>query len=158
MRKEILINVRIEKTLVQSQLSNLEAQVAHLRQTMGDLDVKLGDVKATYMRQVLAELQDTAHRLRGIETTLDPAHKLLDIKAEAASGVTDEADYLILISRVEQGRLVNFDATNETTLLPGDVVEVKLKRHKPPTSTEAARDLSLNPTSILAEGGASPSR
>ena len=53
LRKEILINQRIEKTLVQSQLSNLEAQVAHLRQTMGDLDVKLGDVKATYVRQVL---------------------------------------------------------------------------------------------------------
>ena len=159
LRKEVLLNQRIEKTLVQSQLSNLEAQVAHLRQTMGDLDVKLGDVKATYMRQVLGELQETAQRLRGIETTLGPARKLLDIKAEAASGVTAEADdYVVSISRVEQGRMVNFDATSETTLLPGDVVEVKLKRHQPPTSTEAARDLSLNPTSILAEGSASPSR
>ena len=65
--------------------------------------------------------------LRGIETTIDPARKLLDIKAEAASEVTDEQDYVILISRVEQGRLVNFDATSETTLLPGDVVEVKLR-------------------------------
>ena len=59
LRKEVLLNEQIEKTLVQSQLSNLEAQVAHLRQTMGDLDVKLGDVKATYMRQVLEQLQET---------------------------------------------------------------------------------------------------
>ena len=157
LRKEVLLNQQIEQALVQSQLSTLQAQVAHLRQTAGDLDIRLGDVKATYMRQVLGELQDTAHRLRGIETTLDPAHKLLDIKAEAASGVIAEADdYVVSISRVEQGRMVNFDATSETTLLPGDVVEVKLKRHQPPTSTEAARDLSLNPTSILAEGRASP--
>ena len=161
LRKEILINQQIEKTLVQSQLSNLEAQVAHLRQTMGDLDVKLGDVKATYVRQVLGELQETTQRLRGIETTLGPAHKLRDIKAEAASGVTGDADYVVLITRVEQGRMVNFDATSETTLLPGDVVEVKLKRRDPGNpgnmespSTEAARDLSLNPTSILAEGSA----
>ena len=58
--------------------------------------------------------------------------------------------------------MVNFDATSETTLLPGDVVEVKLKRRDPGNmespSTEAARNLSLNPTSILAEGSASPSR
>jgi polysaccharide export outer membrane protein len=166
LRKEVLLNQQIEQTLVQSQLSNLEAQVAHLRQAMGDLDVKLGDVKATYIRQVLGELQDTAHRLRGIEATLGPARKLLEIKAEAASGVTaEEADYAVSISRVEKGRMVNFDATSETTLLPGDVVEVKLKRHDPGNlentesrSTEAERDLSLNPTSILAEGRASPWR
>ena len=159
LRKEVVLNQQIEKTLVQSQVSSLEAQVAHLRQAQGDLDVRLGEVKVNYVRQVLGELQETAQRLRGIETTLGPARKLLDIKAEAASGVTAEAeDYVVSISRVEQGRMVNFDATSETTLLPGDVVEVKLKRHQPPTSTEAARDLSLNPTSILAEGSASPSR
>ena len=162
LRKEILINLRIEKTLVQSQLSNLEAQVAHLRQTMGDLDVKLGDVKVTYLRQVLGELQETTQRLRQIETTLGPARKLLDIKAEGASEVTDERNFVILISRVEQGRLVNFDATSETTLLPGDVVEVKRKGRDPGNmkspASEAARDLGLDPTSVLAEESASPSR
>ena len=141
-----MLNQRIEKTLVQSQLSTLQAQVAHLRQTMGDLDVKLGDVKAAYMRQVVGELQETAQRLRGIETTLGPARKLLDVKAEAASGVTADAeDYVILISRVEQGRKVNFDATSDATLLPGDVVEVKLKRRNPGniefSLDEAAQDL-----------------
>jgi hypothetical protein len=161
-RKEILLNQRIEKTLVQSQLSNLEAQLAHLRQTMGDLDVKLGDVKGTYVRQVLEQLQETTQHLREIETTLGPARKLLDIKADGASEVTDEADYVILIGRVEQGRLVNFDGTSETTLLPGDVVEVKRKGRDPrdmeSPATEAARDLGLDPTPVLAEGSASPSR
>jgi polysaccharide export outer membrane protein len=162
LRKEILTNQRIEKTLVQSQVSNLEAQVAHLRQTMGDLDVKLGDVKATYVRQVLEQLQQTTQHLREIETTLGPARKLLDIKAEGASEVTDESDYVILISRVKQGRLVNFDATSDTTLMPGDVVEVKRKGRDPrdmeSPATEAARDLGLDPTSVLAEGSASPFR
>ena len=94
---------------------------------MGDLDVKLGDVKATHMRQVLVELQETTQRLREIQTTFGSARKLRDLKAEAASRVTGEEDYVILISRLEQGRLVNFDATSETTLLPGDVVDVKRK-------------------------------
>ena len=162
LRKEVLLNQQIEQTLVQSQLSTLQAQVAHLRQTAGELDVKLGEVKATHMREVLGELQNTAHGLRGIETTIDPARKLLDVKAEAASEVTNEQDYVILISRVEQGRLVNFDATNETTLLPGDVVEVKRKGRDPrdmeSSATKAALDMGLDPTSVLAEGSASPFR
>jgi polysaccharide export outer membrane protein len=160
LRKEVLLNQQIEQTLVHSQLSTLQAQVAHLRQTMGDLDVKLGDVKATYLREVLVQLQATAQSLREIETTLGPARKLLDLKAEAARGVTDEADYVILISRVERGRIVNFEATSETTLLPGDVVEVKRKRDpgNMGLSTEEVRNLSLSPTSVLAEGSASPSR
>ena len=158
LRKEILLNQQIEKTLVQSQVSNLEAQVAHLRRDKGDLDVKSGDVKATYTRQVLVELQETTQRLRAIQTTFGSARKLRDLKAEAASRVTGEEDYVILISRLEQGRVVNFDATNETTLLPGDVVDVK--RKGPDTgnveSTEAVRDLSPSPTSGVAEGSESP--
>ena len=162
LRKEVLINQQIEKTLVQSQLSNLEAQVAHLRQTMGDLEVKLGEVKANYVRQVLGELQETTQRLRVIETVLGPARKVRDVRAEAASGVTDELDYVVSISRMEQGRMVNFDAANDTMLLPGDVVEVKRKRPVSgimgSPSTEAAADLSPSPASYLAEESASPSR
>lgn len=162
LRKEVLINQQIEKTLVQSQLSNLEAQVAHLRQNMGDLEVKLGEVKANYVRQVLGELQETTQRLRVIETVLGPARKVRDVRAEAASGVTDGLDYVVSISRMEQGRMVNFDAANDTMLLPGDVVEVKRKRPVSgimgSPSTEAAADLSLSPASYLAEESASPSR
>ena len=158
LRKEVLLNQQIEQTLVQSQLSTLQAQVAHLRQIAGELDVKLGDVKATYLRQVLGELQDTAHRLREIETTIDPARKLLDIKAEAASEVTDEQDYVILIGRVEQGRLVNFNGTSETMLLPSDVVEVKRKRRDPGNMESPSTEAFLSPTSVLAKESALSSR
>ena len=159
-RKELLLNQQIEKTLVQTQLSNLEAQVARLRQTMGDLDVKLGDLKAAYLRQVLGELQETSQRLRGIETTLGPARKLRDVKAEAASRGTGEPEYAISISRAHEGRMVSFDATEETTLSPGDVVEVKLKQREPGNtpSTEAVLSLKLDPTSYLAEDSRAPNR
>jgi polysaccharide biosynthesis/export protein len=153
LRKELLINQRIEKALVQAELSREEAQEAHAQQTMGELDVKVGDLKAAYTRQVLGELQETWQRLRGVETALGPARRLRDVKAEAASRETGESDYAVSISRAHEGRVVSFDATNETTLEPGDVIEVKLKR-KPgdlwSLPTEAAR--SLIPNSSLAEG------
>ena len=77
LRKDVLTNQQIEKTLVEGQISNLEAQVARLRQNMGDLDVKLGDVKASFLRQTLTEFQDTFQRLRDVETSLGPARRLL---------------------------------------------------------------------------------
>jgi hypothetical protein len=58
--------------------------------------------------------------------------------------------------------MVNFEATSETMLLPGDVVEVKPKLHNPANievpSTEAEENSNLSPASSLAEGSASPSR
>jgi polysaccharide biosynthesis/export protein len=161
LRKEVLLNQQIEKALVEAQLSNLEAQVAHLRQNTGELDVKLGDLKAAYERQTLGELQETSQRLLETETSIGPARKILQVKAEAASGdAEDEPEYTILISRARDGRMLTFEATNETTLSPGDVVEVKLKRRvsdgRPSLSTQAARE--LNPTSPVAEGAQPVSR
>ena len=95
---------------------------------MGELDIKLGDVKANYLRQTLAELQDTSQRLREVETSIGPARRLLEVKAQGASSDVDEPEYSIRISRVRDGGMVTVDATDETMLSPGDVVEVKLKR------------------------------
>ena len=149
-----MLNEQIEKSLVEGQMSNLEAQVARLRQTMGDLDVRLGDVKANYLRQTLTELQDTSQRLRDVETSIGPARRLLEVKAQGAGGDVDEPEYSIRISRVRDGGMVTVDATDETMLSPGDVVEVKLKRRisdgAPSLSTQAIRE--LDPTSSVAEG------
>ena len=60
----------------------------------------------------------------------------------------------IRISRVRDGALITFDATEETMLSPGDVVEVKLKRRvsdkAPGLSTQAIRE--LDPNSSIAQG------
>ena len=160
LRKEVLLNQQIEKALVEAQLSTLEAQVAHLGQTMGELDVKLGDLKAAFERQTLGELQETSQRLIETETSIGPARRIRDVKSEAASGDNDEPEYAILISRARDGRMVTFEANNETTLSPGDVVEVKLKRRDsenvPSLSTQAVR--SLDPSSSVAEGSEPASR
>lgn len=154
LRKDVLLNQQIQRTLVEGQMSNLQAQVARLRQNMGELEIKLGDVKANYLRQTLAELQDTSQRLRDVETSIGPARRLLAVKSQGAAGDVDEPEYTIRISRVHDGGMVTVDATGETMLSPGDVVEVKLKRRRsdnvPSLSTQAIRE--LEPTSSVAEG------
>ena len=160
LRKDVLLSEQIQKTLVEGQLSNFQAQVAHLRQTMGDLDIRLGDVKANYLRQTLTELQDTSQRLREVETSIGPARRLLEIKSQGAGSDFDEPEYSIRISRVRDGGMVTVDATEETMLSPGDVVEVKLNRRvsdgTPPLSTQAIRE--LDPISSVAEGDNAASR
>jgi polysaccharide export outer membrane protein len=148
LRKEVLQNQQIEKSLVEGQIFAFEAQVAGLRQRTGELDVKLGDLKANYLRQTLAELQETSQRLREVETSLGPVRRLLEVKARGVGGEVDESEYTIRISRVRDGAMVTFDATEETMLSPGDVVEVKLKRRVPASapslSTQAILELDQN--------------
>ena len=128
LRKEVLLIEQIQRTLVEGQLSTLEAQVARLRQVMGELEIRLGDVKAGYLRQTLTELQDTSQRLRDVENSIGPARRLLNVKAQGASGDVGDPEYAIRISRVRDGVMITVDATEDTMLSPGDVVEVKLKR------------------------------
>ena len=157
--KQVLINQQIEKALVQAQLSSLEANVARLQQTMGDLDVKIVDLKASYERQTLGELQQTSQGLREIEATMGTARKLLEIKAEGATSVGGEPDYAIRISRTSGSGTSTFDVTNETILEPGDVIDVKLKRREPSSfaPTEAARILNdVKSTSVARPSKASP--
>jgi polysaccharide export outer membrane protein len=145
--KVVLQNQQIDKSLVEGQIFSLEAQVASLRQRMGDLDVRLGDVKANNLRQILLELQETSQRLREVDTSLGPTRRLLEVKANAAGGDVDESQYILRISRVRDGALVTFDATEDMMLSPGDVVEVKLKRRVSdplPFSTQAIRGLEAN--------------
>jgi polysaccharide export outer membrane protein len=162
LRKDVLLNQQIEKSLVEGQVSSLEAQLARLRQNMGELDVKLGDVKATYLRQILSELQDTSRQLRDLETSIGPARRLLEVKAQGASNEVEEPEYIIQVSRTRDGSMVTFEATDETALSPGDVVEVKLKPHSagntPSNQTirEALREFA--PISPLADGSQPVSR
>jgi polysaccharide biosynthesis/export protein len=163
LRKEVLINQRIEKALVQAELSRLEGQVATLRRTMGELDVKIEEVKANYNRQTVSELQETSQRLREIEAIIGMARKLRDIKAEYTNIRSDEPDYTILISRRSGSGTGTFNATRETILEPGDVIELKLKSRREPGAlslpTQAAMPSSkLTADSSPAESSATRSR
>jgi hypothetical protein len=160
LRKDTLVNQQIERSLVEGQVSALEAQIARLRQSMGDIDVRLGDAKATHLRETITQLQETSERLRDVELNLGPARKLLSVTAQGASGDFDETDYILRVSRMKDGGLVTFDVTGEAVLLPGDVVEVRLKRRvadtASPFATEARRE--LHPISSFAESGTEPSK
>jgi len=152
LRKEVLLQQQIEKSLVEAQASNLAAQVAHLRQAMGELDLKLRQVKAAYEKQTMGELQQVSQRLRAVETSIGPARNILVVKAEAVGGYADDdPEYTMLISGMRDSRMVTFEATDSTTLLPGDVVDVKLKQRKSGDTPAIQAMRSLSSISSVAE-------
>jgi hypothetical protein len=101
-------------------------------------------LKATYERQILVELQETSQRLVQTESSIGAARKILAIKSEDANTDIDNPEYTVFVSRQRDGRLVTFEVSDDTMLLPGDVVTVKLKRPDSgdsPFSTQAATEL-----------------
>ena len=158
--KAVLQNQQIEKSIVEGQVSNLQAEVARLQQSMGELDVRLGDVRAAFVTQTVTQLQDTSQRLRDIENSIGPARRLLNVKAQGADSEGNAPDYTIRISRVVDGSMTTFDATEETILSPGDVVEAIMKRpiSDSDSSPSTQAILELDPTSAVAESAEPASR
>ena len=124
-------------------MSRLQGEIARLQQNAGELEVKQEEVKANYKRQVLNELQETSQRLLDINATLGTARQIRNLKVQKAAFGDDEPNYTIIITRTEQSGTVTFNATADTKIEPGDVIEVKFIRRDPidPPVTEAA----LNP-------------
>jgi polysaccharide export outer membrane protein len=139
MRKPELTGTQIEKALVQAEVSRLQGEIAHLQQNAGELEIKQEEIKTNYKRQVLTELQETSQRLLDINSTLGTAREIRNLKVRKAAFGDDEPNYSIIITRTEQSGSVKFDATADTKIEPGDVVEVKFNRHDPLTApaTEA---------------------
>jgi polysaccharide biosynthesis/export protein len=113
---------------VQADVSRLQGEIAHLQQNAGELEVKQEEVKANYKRQVLTELQETSQHLLDIDATLGTARQLRNLKAQRVGFGDQEPNYTILITRAEQSGTVTFNATADTKLEPGDVIEVKLNQ------------------------------
>jgi polysaccharide export outer membrane protein len=142
-RKPELTEMQIQRSLVQAEVSRLQGVIAHLEQNAGELDIKQEEIKANYKRQVLTELQETSRRLLSINAILGTARQISKLAAQKAALGDDEPTYMIIISRTEQSSNVTFNATADTKIEPGDIIEVKANRREPTDSpvTEAG----LNP-------------
>jgi polysaccharide export outer membrane protein len=132
-----------EEARAGSDVARLEADIAALQRQKGDLDIRIEEANAGYRRQVATALQETLQNLREIEVTLQTSRELRDYRAEDAGiRAEDDSKTVILISRTSQQGPTTFDATYDTTVEPGDVIEVKRKiaqsMDRPATSNEAS--------------------
>lgn len=110
---------------VEGEVARLEAQVAHLQQNKGDIDFRIGELKANYKRKLLSELEETEQRLREIGVTLSAAQELLAYRAGTEAIGSDEFRYATTVIRRRMRGAVTIKANDDTLVEPGDVIEVK---------------------------------
>ena len=107
---------------------------------MGDLEIRKAEVTASYKRQVLAELQDASQRLLGIDATLGAASCDISEPKKIGDFGAEEPKYAVRVTRTRPDDVTAFDATGDTKLEPGDVVEIKRiqNEYESSHSTDAA--------------------
>jgi polysaccharide export outer membrane protein len=113
-----------EQANVEAEAAKLKARIARLQTELGELDIKIEDAKAMFERRVLGDLQETLQQLRKIDATMGHARQLRKLRAQAISN-GGKSDYSIRISRIDQTGIITFDATGDTLLQPGDVIDVQ---------------------------------
>jgi hypothetical protein len=139
-RRPIVIEQQIQKSLVQAELSRLGAELARLQQNMGDLESRKAEIKANYQQQILSELQATSQRLLDIDVTLGTARQLRRLRTERVGFNPDERkDVVVRVTRTRPDSVTTFDATQDAKLEPGDVIEItRIRAETDGRSTEAA--------------------
>ena len=114
---------RITEANYENELWKLTAQVSRLEMDSGDLDLKIHEAETTFKKQLVTELQDVRERLRELDVTLPSARKVRAMKLQQIGGA--EADRSISVTRAGDGEATVFQATETTSLDPGDVIDVK---------------------------------
>jgi polysaccharide export outer membrane protein len=149
---------RIAEANYENELWKLTAQVSRLEMDLGDLDLKIHETEVAFKKQVLTELRDVREHLRELDVTLPSARKIRAVKLQQVSGFSgNEAARSISVTRSRDGEVTVFQATETTSLEPGDVIDVK--RLLPPELTSqgpSASEPGLRPSQTGAAGPERP--
>jgi polysaccharide export outer membrane protein len=136
------LQLRITEATYESELWALTAEVSRLQMSIGDLDLKIDEAGAAFKRQVVNELREVRDRLNELKVTLPTAREIRNVKLQYASGLIDAGfKRSISITRVRDGEVNVFEATETTPVEPGDIVDVKrlLPRQSPNENGSAAQ-------------------
>ncbi|SHH09570.1 polysaccharide export outer membrane protein [Bradyrhizobium erythrophlei] len=151
------LQLRITEANYENELWKLTAQVSRLEMDNGDLDLKIQETEVSFKKQILVELRDVREHLRELDVTLPSARKIRAVKLQQISGFAgNEAARSISVTRARDGAATVFQATETTSLEPGDVIDVK--RLLPPELTyqgPSASESGLRPSQT---GEAGPER
>jgi polysaccharide export outer membrane protein len=118
------VQLELEEASQTSELWQLTAQVSRLQMDRGDLDIRMQDLKATFQREILAELEAVHQRLAELRGAIASAHDVRDLRLQGSQTVFTQSGHTVSITRTWGSRVVVLQGSDGTTLEPGDVVEI----------------------------------
>ncbi|NKK79938.1 polysaccharide biosynthesis/export family protein [Rhizobium leguminosarum] len=131
-------------TTYRSDRLDLVTAIMRGRQAISETTRNLEGLYDTRRSEVASELQSEQASLDQLKLKREMTQKLLldDLAAGGSSNITDEALPLTFtVSRRSEGQIRQFQASETTALIPGDVVRVVRTRIADPVSQAAPADL-----------------
>jgi len=146
------MQLKLEQTNRESDIWRLEAETSRLQMDVGELDIKILEVEATFTKQVIADLLDVQQRLRELEVTVQSARAIRDVRVRQAGAFgQSEVEHSISVTRLQNGQDNVVAAAGSTMLEPGDIVEIKKlpPRDAPPRNASGAASSSVTPAEVV---------
>jgi polysaccharide export outer membrane protein len=148
------MQLKLDEASRESDIWRLSAELSRLQMDVGELDIKVQEVEASFKRQVVSDLQDVRQRLKDLDVTLSSSQDMREIKrrqVEMASG--DDGPHSIIITRARSdGGATVIKAEGNLALEPGDIVDFQSSIVQDPRRRKVADNPSgsINPVSTNA--------
>jgi polysaccharide biosynthesis/export protein len=152
------LQLRLMEGNQESELWRLTTQVLRLQMEASELDLKIHEADASFKRQVITELRDVRERLRELDVTLPSAREIREVRLQQAGSIAGaEAARSISVTRTRNGKATVLQATETTTLEPGDIIDVKrLLSHQMEVQSPLVGQSGFPPDQMRAAGRQEP--
>lgn len=119
----------------------MNADLARLDLAIGDLALRVQEMKDSYQRRIIAEMQEATTRLAETETQLPSAREIRETRLQSGGTLggsgTGSLTRKIFITRTRDGRTEAVEADERALVMPGDIVDVR--RESPDGTTRPGR-------------------
>ena len=142
-------------TTYRSDKLDLVTAVMRGRQAISETTRNLEGLSDTRRSEVAAEAQSERANLDQLKMKREMTQKLLVDDVASGAGARNRGEELALtftVSRRNEGQIQQFEASETTALVPGDVVRV-VQHHISDTSSEATFDFSSDPETLAKRSG-----
>ncbi len=140
-RRSTKIAQQRELAAMESNMSRFRLELAQMTVALGDLDIRVNTAKTAYTARARTMLEASRRRVRDIDTILPTAREVFELnrrRASTLSGSTNSKPvYRITILRNVDLKPAKMAASEQTVLLPGDVLQVE---RQPTTSLQNRLD------------------
>jgi hypothetical protein len=125
-RKSTYVEVKREEVRIDGNIGRLQSKSLRAELSIGDLQLRITELRNGYQRRVTTELRETERLLLELTVTLPAAHRLRAAYARQVGLLTAEQlqQPTITVIRAKGTTSVKYDATVEFLLQAGDVVQI----------------------------------
>lgn len=135
------IELQREEARNKGGIARMNADLARLDLAIGDLALRVQEMKDSYQRRIIAEMQEATTRLAETETQLPSAREIRETRLQSGGTLggsgTGSLTRKIFITRTRDGRTEAVEADERALVMPGDIVDVR--RESPDGTTRPGR-------------------